>query len=114
MDKKKEGFILFYTLLTSLFGVLALIYVTVVYRAILILMLNHNEKEEAFELAQVEMVTLAEKTHYGFHGQEQFKRKNFEVEIAATNMGSGELRTLTVTVRVPNREVPVVNLVRYE
>lgn len=112
IKNKRTGFIFFATVFNVSFSVIMLICVMLVYKSSLVLMLNHNKIEKAFETAEMAMNKISDEPELA---GEVFMMDTFEVQCSVKQEDDlPGWKLVNVQVRQPGQTICLVNLMRYE
>ena len=113
MKQRDGGFILLEILAFLVMTCVTLTSLAVIYDGLITIMQRHNIQKEAFEIAQLEMVNLVQSSQA--IGETREERADFEIETKITESAVlAETNKLEVMVYKKGKQIPLVNLVRYE
>lgn len=84
-----------------------------IYKGVVDIMLRHNIEKDGFEIAQLEMANL-EQSAYSV-GESQRETARFRIQTKVTEcVEMANVRKLEIVVYERGKNMPLVNLVRYE
>ena len=113
MQRHNAGFVLLEAGTSIFMALVILLALAAAYKGILSLMLMHNAQKDGLELAQLEMARLA--NAYQVDGEANWGTEKYVINTKVMYCAKlNRVKRLEVTIYKNKKNVPLVNLVRYE
>lgn len=113
MRRHNAGFILLEAGVSLFMACIVMMFLAASYKGILSMMIKHNEQKDGLELAQLEMAKLV--TSSQLEGESSWQTEKFAVSTKVMKCAELEgVNRLEVVICEKGKNIPLINLVRYE